>query len=78
MLWAATQALSSCAPINQDKFSPLLPKLSEVRMISMRVALAVAEQARKSGLAQINNDIDLKEAIKKSMWEPQYYSYRKI
>ena len=77
MLWAATQALSNCAPINQDKISPLLPRLSEVRMISARVALAVAEEARKSGLAQIANDVDLKEAIKKSMWEPQYYPYRK-
>ncbi|HLB41563.1 MAG TPA: NAD-dependent malic enzyme [Gammaproteobacteria bacterium] len=78
MLWAATQALSSCSPMNQDKISPLLPRLSEVRMISARVAFAVAEQARQSGLAQIANDIDLKEAIKKSMWEPRYYPYRKV
>ncbi|OGT36960.1 MAG: NAD-dependent malic enzyme [Gammaproteobacteria bacterium RIFCSPHIGHO2_12_FULL_37_14] len=78
LLWAATQALSACAPINQDKFSPLLPKLSEVRIISSRVALAVAQEARRSGLAQIANDIDLKEAINKAMWEPRYYPYRKI
>lgn len=78
MLWAATQALSSCAPINQDKFSPLLPKLSEVKMISTRVALAVAEEARKLGLSQIANHIDLKEAIKKSMWEPHYHPYKKV
>lgn len=78
MLWAATQALSECSPVNQDKMAPLLPKLSETRMVSFNVALAVAEQARKEGLAQISNDTNLKELIKHTMWEPQYYPYRKI
>ena len=52
MLWAATQALSLCSPVNQDKMAPLLPKLSETKMVSLNVALAVAEQACKEGLAQ--------------------------
>ena len=78
MLWAATQALHECSPINQDKMAPLLPKLSEARMVTMSVALAVAEQARKQGLAQIPADQDLKATLKKIMWEPQYYPYRKI
>ena len=77
MLWVATQALSKCAPINQDKFSPLLPKLSEVKMVSAEVALAVAEEARRSGLSQVAADVDFKQAIKALMWEPTYYPYRK-
>ncbi len=77
MLWAATEALAACSPVIQDKMAPLLPKLAEAKMVSASVALAVAEQARKEGLAQIPDDVNLKELIKKSMWEPKYYPYRK-
>lgn len=78
MLWAATQALTECSPVHQDKMAPLLPKLAETKMISFHVALAVAEQARKEGLARIPDSIDLKTMIKKMMWEAKYYPYRKI
>lgn len=78
MLWAATTALAECAPINQDKMSPLLPKLAEAKMISMRVALAVAESARRDGLTTIPDNVDLKQLIKNQVWEPRYYPYRKI
>lgn len=78
MLWAATEALSNCSPVNQDKMAPLLPKLCEAKMVSQNVALAVAEQARKEGLSRISADADLKEVIRKCMWEPQYYPYKKI
>jgi malate dehydrogenase (oxaloacetate-decarboxylating) len=78
MLWAATCALKACSPVNQDKMAPLLPKLSETKMISFKVALAVAEQARKDGLAQIPDNVNLADTIKQSIWEPRYYPYRKV
>lgn len=78
MLWAATQALSLCSPIHQDKTAPLLPKLAEAKMVSFSVALAVAEQARKEGLAQVPDHVDLKALIKQITWEPRYYPYRKV
>lgn len=77
MLWAATQALSDCSPLRQDKTAPLLPKLSEASMVSFQVALAVAEQARREGLAQIPQSLDLKQAINKIIWKPSYYPYVK-
>jgi len=78
MLWAATEALSKCSPVNQDKMAPLLPKLAEAKMVSFNVALAVAEQARKQGLAQIADNVNLKEIIRRTVWEPKYYPYKKI
>ncbi len=78
MLWAATQALSKCSPVYQDKMAPLLPKLAEAKMVSFQVALAVAEQARKEGLSRVSMHVDLKEAIRLAMWEPRYYPYHKI
>lgn len=78
MLWAATEALSHCSPVNQDKMAPLLPKLAEAKMVSASVGLAVAEQARKEGLAQVGDKVNLKELVQQTIWEPIYHPYRKI
>lgn len=78
MLWAATQALSACSPVNQDKMAPLLPKLAETKMVSLKVAIAVAEQARKEGVAQVSADADLMTLIRMNTWEPKYYPYKKV
>ena len=77
MLWAAANALSLCAPISQDRTAPLLPKLSDAKMVSVKVAMAVAEQARLEGLAHNTTD-DLNELIQKTMWEPNYLPFRKV
>lgn len=77
MLWAGAKALSQCAPISLDKTAPLLPKLSEAKMVSEKIALAVARQAVKEGLAQIDEK-DIEKAIKQTIWEPRYHPYRKV
>ena len=80
MLWAATQALSKCSPVIQDKMAPLLPKLSEARLVSYQVGLAVAAQAIKEGVAGIcpPDEESLKQLICDTMWVPQYYPYKRI
>lgn len=76
MLWAATKALAASALIEEDAYASLLPKLSEAKKISMRVALAVAKQACEEGVAQ-SAVSTLSEIIEQTMWEPVYYPYRK-
>lgn len=78
MLWAATQALVKSSPVNHDVNAALLPKLSEAKDVSFDVAIAVAEQARAEGLAQIDDDISTEQAIREIAWEPKYYPYKKI
>jgi malate dehydrogenase (oxaloacetate-decarboxylating) len=78
MLWAATQALSECSPAYTNPEAPLLPKLAKARMVSFKVALAVAAQAQKEGLAQIKDAVHLPDLIKNAMWEPRYYPYRRV
>lgn len=78
MLWAATQALAACSPAAHDKMAPILPKLSDSKMVSYQVAVAVGNQARKQGLSQLSDKVDMEEAVKASMWEPEYYPYKKI
>lgn len=76
MLYAATLALTACSPSAQDKTAPILPKLSDSKLISFHVALAVADQARKQGLARIPEHVNLEEVIRNTIWEPRYYPYR--
>jgi malate dehydrogenase (oxaloacetate-decarboxylating) len=78
MLWAATKALTACSPSAQDKTAPILPRLSDSKIVSVQIALAVAAKAREEGLAQIPEDADLHDAIKRMMWEPEYYPYRRV
>ena len=78
ILWAATETLAKSSPIHKDITAPLLPKLSETRSISRQIALAVALEARREGLAQIDEHIDLNRAINEVTWEPRYYPYKKI
>ena len=66
MLWAATKLSALAHRSFQDKMSPLLPKLSEAKMVSFQVALAVAEQARAEGLAQMPDTVNMKDAIRKN------------
>lgn len=78
MLTAATMALKCCSPIIQDRMAPLLPKLAEAKMVSYKVALAVAQQARKEGIAEIDAKACLQNALIKAIWEPKYYPYKKV
>lgn len=77
MLWAATKALSECSSIHHDKNAPLLPKLSEARSVSYKVARAVAAEARREGIASIGDELDIDHAIKLVSWDPKYYPYQK-
>lgn len=78
MLWAACQTLAACSPAKNDPFEPLLPHIEDARKISKKIALAVAEQAFKDGVATTDPNIDLKQQIKTMMWKPKYLPYKKI
>jgi len=78
MLSAATDALSEYSPAKQNKMAPLLPKLSEAKMVSQHIALAVAKAAVEANVAEVAHDTDFEATIQKIMWEAKYYPYRKI
>src|SRR3954453_23725358 len=52
MLMAAARALADVSPARLNPHAPLPPLVSELRDVSLRVAQAVAMQARKDGLAE--------------------------
>jgi malate dehydrogenase (oxaloacetate-decarboxylating) len=54
----------------------LLPDLSDIRAVSATVAMAVALEARDTGLGRLLPDETLESLIKKAQWKPHYASFR--
>lgn len=76
MLWEACRALSHYAIDTESFNAALLPDFDQIHTISQRIALAVAEQARKEGLASVSDGVDFAQAIENQFWLPKYYEYR--
>ena len=75
MIRAACIKLSEFSPSRKDKTAPLLPPVSQVTEVSAAVAIAVAEQAIKDGVAEKKGD--LTKLINQAKWTSTYYSYTK-
>lgn len=80
MFLAAAKALSKVSPSAKNPNANLLPPVSDLREVSLQIALAVAEQAYKEGLSTIPNlSMDRVETlIRNKIWEPRYLPYKRI
>jgi malate dehydrogenase (oxaloacetate-decarboxylating) len=76
LLVAATKAIASCAPALKDPNKGLVPDVTEVREVSVKVAAAVIKEAVKEGLNQEKDipreDDELEEWIREQMWDAEY------
>jgi malate dehydrogenase (oxaloacetate-decarboxylating) len=57
--------------------APILPAVANLREVSVHVAIAVAGQAVREGLARVDPP-DLEAAIRNAMWEPRYRAIKAI
>jgi malate dehydrogenase (oxaloacetate-decarboxylating) len=78
MFLAAARAIADLSPAKRDPHANLLPPLAESRTISLQVAIAVAEQAAREGLAGRRAKDDLATAVRSMMWEPIYSTYQRL
>jgi malate dehydrogenase (oxaloacetate-decarboxylating) len=78
MFLAAARAIADLSPAKRDPHANLLPPLAESRTISLHVAIAVAEQATREGLAGRLAKDDLATAVRSMMWEPIYSTYKRL
>ena len=76
MFLVASKALSGLVTEEQRKLNMLLPQLTDIRGVSAWVAMAVAIEARESGLGRLLSDEELDRMIRKAQWEPHYYHYK--
>lgn len=70
MIAAAAEAIASIQKVNRPGQS-LLPRVSDLRMVSARVAVAVAKAAQKEGLARADLDNPIQQVLS-AMWKPVY------
>jgi malate dehydrogenase (oxaloacetate-decarboxylating) len=78
MFMAAAKALADCSPAKTDPDANLLPALMEIREVSLQVAIAVAKEAIKAGIAKYDEIEPLEKRIARMMWATEYFSYQKI
>jgi malate dehydrogenase (oxaloacetate-decarboxylating) len=76
MFMAAAKVLAKLSPTATDRQGRLLPPVTEIPSVSVAIALAVAEQARKEGLSLLGLDEDLAAAVRGNIWQPRYLPYR--
>jgi malate dehydrogenase (oxaloacetate-decarboxylating) len=74
MFTAASYALAELVPLPDIEQGYLMPCQSRLRECSVQVAMAVAEQAIKDGVAMPGFEVS-REAIEKAMWSPVYETY---
>jgi malate dehydrogenase (oxaloacetate-decarboxylating) len=77
MLLAAARALADASPARLDPNANLLPPINELRQVSHRVALAVAQQAENEGIAEATGNDPLPARVQAKMWSPVYRPYRR-
>ncbi|HWD03388.1 MAG TPA: NAD-dependent malic enzyme [Amycolatopsis sp.] len=70
MMRVAAKTLGDASPALADPDDPLLPAWEDVPEIATKIAIAVAEQAVKDGVAPA--DDDLAGTIRKARWTPEY------
>ncbi|PEB53838.1 NAD-dependent malic enzyme [Bacillus pseudomycoides] len=78
MFAAAAEAVASKVDTSKPG-APILPEVEELRNISEAVAIEVAKVAVAEGVAREKlDDNDIKEAVKKAMWQPVYRQIRAV
>jgi malate dehydrogenase (oxaloacetate-decarboxylating) len=77
MFMAAAKALASSSPARDNPKHNLLPPVSALRETAVTVALAVALQAHKEGLAGDVPIDQIEQRIRAKVWIPRYASYRR-
>jgi malate dehydrogenase (oxaloacetate-decarboxylating) len=76
MITAAAEAVAGLSDAT-SRGASLLPPVTDLRMVSAAVAIAVARAAEKEGLAQVPLD-DPVQQVHQAMWRPQYPAFEAI
>ena len=77
MFFAAAETLADLSPALEDPAAGLFPDLTSIRSVSHAVALAVARQAQREGLADKISEAELEERVSAKVWVPRYVPYRR-
>ena len=77
MFLAAANALAAISPACDEPQAGLLPPIRELRQVAREIAVAVAKQAHKEGLAEQAEIGAVLKKIEEKQWTPSYSAYRR-
>lgn len=77
MFMVASEALAECSPLVNGTGEVLLPTISQIRDVSLSIALAVGLQAIEEGVAPEISKEELQQQIQANFWQPEYREYRR-
>ncbi len=77
MLLAAAGSVADAVSAEHFADGALLPPISDLRVIARQVAIAVAHEARRAGVAGISPEADLAAEVDAARWWPAYVPYRR-
>lgn len=77
MLMAASNALAECSPVVNGTGDAVLPPLQDIQKVSRHIAVAVAREAQRQGVALETSEEVLNAAIDRNFWFPRYRDYRR-
>jgi malate dehydrogenase (oxaloacetate-decarboxylating) len=75
MIFAAARAVADLVDPT-TRGSSLLPQIQDLRNTSVAVAVAVAEAARRGGVARAALDGDVESQVRAAVWTPTYRPVR--
>jgi len=77
MLIAAARALAATVTDERLAAGALLPPIADLRAIARRIAIAVADEARRAGVSGLAADADIPAEVDAAIWWPDYVPYRR-
>jgi malic enzyme len=72
MFGVAATTLASLVTADRVAQGALYPPIADLRRVSRAIAIAVAAQARRDGVARLGPDDDIEQAVTAAMWLPSY------
>lgn len=76
MLWIACKTVAEHSPIRTDEHAALLPSIQKSQTLSREIAIAVAKQAIKEGLSDVDG-AKVEDLVEEMHWTPEYLPYIK-
>jgi len=77
MFMVASEALAASSPLVTGSGNELLPPLDQIRDVSKKIAVAVANQAMDEGVALRVSDAEVEKQVEQNFWVPEYRDYRR-
>ncbi|MGB9701609.1 MAG: NAD-dependent malic enzyme [Candidatus Kapaibacteriota bacterium] len=76
MFLAASKRLSELVTDQELEQGKLLPEMDNIREISAQIAIAVAKEARDSGIGRIDTNDNIEKFVRKAQWDGKYKQYK--